>query len=239
MNGLETYVLSYLMGIASAMTPIIAHKLTGYLRITRPMKQMWKNYISRQTYGVLSCSESVVDLDSYSTGLFDTLALSEIRELLSSFPNTRLYPFSCRRYPPYLNANSIVLFGGPISNSLVKIIMVEKKKTVLEFDDHTIVDRKNNKRFEPEVRDDRVVKDFGLVVRMKSPFNSQLDLMIVAGCFDYGTFLSARALIDPGSVKEILRTVGEGYFEIVVSGDVVDGTPQTPVIEYCIVRTEA
>lgn len=238
MDGLETYIWSYLIGIVSGITPLIGYKLYRYFTIRRPMKKLWKEYISKETYGILSCSDLVIDTDSISTGLYDALALSEIRELLSSFPNTSFQAYSCKRYPPYLNQNNIILFGGPISNDLVNDIMIEKKRTFLQFQDHTIINTKNNKRFEPKIRNNRITKDFGIIIKIKSPYNSNLNLIIVAGCFDYGTFLSGKILANPESAKEILRIVGTDYFEIVVSGDIIEGTPQTPVIEDYIVRTE-
>jgi hypothetical protein len=202
------------------------------------MKKLWKEYISKETYGIISTSDLILDIDSFSTGMYDILALSEIRNLLSSFPNTSLYACSCKRYPPYLDQNNIILFGGPISNSLVKKIMVEKNKTSLQFQDHTIINTKNNKRFKPEIRENKVIKDFGIIIKMKNPFNSNLNLIIVAGCFDYGTFLSGKALTNPESSKKILKIAGTNYFEIVVSGDIIEGIPQSPVIEDYIVRTE-
>ncbi len=238
MNGLETNIWSYLIGIASGITPLIGYKIYRYLTTVHPLKKLWKEYISKETYGILSCSDLIIDIDTLSTGLYDSLALSEIRELLSSFPNTLLHAYSCKRYPPYLNQNNIILFGGPMSNNLLKDIMIEKKKTFLQFQDHTIINTKNNKRFEPKIKDNRVIKDFGIIIKIKNPYNSDLNLIIVAGCFDYGTFLSAKMLTNPEGVKKISKIVGADYFEIVVSGDIIEGTPQTPVIEDYIVRTE-
>ena len=236
MNGLETQIWSYLIAIASGITPIIGYKLYIYLTTRHPMKKLWKEYLSKETYGILSCSDLSIDIDSLSTGLYDALALSNIREFLSSFPNTLFHAYSSKRYPPYLNRNSIILFGGPISNNLVRDIMIEKKKTFLQFQDHTIINTKNNKRYKPIIKDNKIIKDFGIVIKTKNPYNPSLNLMIFSGCFDYGTFLSVEALTNPESVKKVLKIVGTDYFEIVVSGDIIEGTPQTPVIEDYIVR---
>lgn len=153
------------------------------------------------------------------------------KEKINSFSNTTLLVYSCKRFPPNLNHNNIILFGGTLSNILTKIVMVDKKATSLQFKDHKIVNTKNNKLFEPEIKNNKIVKDYGLIIKMKSPFNSNLKLMIVAGCFDYGTFLSTSTLIEPDLVKRILKVVDSNDFEIVVSGDVIKGVPQTPIIE--------
>lgn len=229
---------SYFIGIASSLTPLIIYKLYAYFSSTYPLKKLWKDYISKETYGILSCSDLVLDIDSLSTGLYDTLSLSEIRSLLSSFPKTKLHTYSSKRFPPFLDQNNIILFGGPISNAITKGIMVEQRRTLLRFQDHAIINTKNNKRFEPEIRDNKVTKDYGVVIQMKSPFNSNLNLMIIAGCYDYGTYLAGKTLTNPECVKAILENVEAEYFEIVVSGQIVEGTPQTPILEDYILRRE-
>ena len=66
---------------------------------------------------------------------------------------------------------------------------------------------------------------------MNSIFNPNLKLIIIAGCYDYGTYLASRALIEPDIIKEMVKIVGKNNFEIVVSGEIIEGVPQTPIIE--------
>lgn len=222
---------SYVIGIASSVTIILIYKVYVYLTSIYPLRKLWDEYVTKESYGILSSSGSLVDIDTISTGVYDTLALADIKELLSSFPKTIFRPYVSTNFPPNLNENNIILFGGPISNEITKRIMVDKEETFLKFRDHTLVNTKNNKTFEPEVRGNKVTKDYGIVIKMNSIFNPNLKLIIIAGCYDYGTYLASRALIEPNIIKKVMRIVGKNDFEIVVSGEIIEGVPQTPIIE--------
>lgn len=224
-------IISYCIGVLSGVTLPILHKTYVYMTAIRPLKRVWKEFISKETYAILSCSDLVIDIDSFSMGMYDSMALAEIRELFSSFPKTFLQPYVSKYFPPYLNRNNIILFGGPLSNVLTKKIMVDKRETYLQFKNHTIINTQNNEIFEPKIVDDRVTTDYGVIIKLRSPFNRNLSLMIIAGCYDYGTYLSSLMLTDPTFVKDLLKIVETSEFEVVVSGDILKGVPQTPKIE--------
>lgn len=221
---------SYLVGIASGLTLPALYYLYIYLTKRLPIKRFWKDYISNKTYGILSCSETVIDIDSSSTGLYDSLTIADIKEVLSSFPKTSFKPYSCKRFPPEMNENNIILIGGPISNSLTKMVTEDRQLTALKFDGHKIINKENGKSFEASVENNKVSRDCGLIVRMKSLYNPKYKIIIIAGCYDYGTYLSGKALTTPEILKQIHKKVGDKDFELVVSGEVLGGTPQTPTI---------
>ena len=222
---------SYVIGIASSVTIILIYKVYIYLTLMYPLKKLWNEYVTKESYGILSNSGSSVDIDTISTGVYDTLALADIKELLSSFPKTIFRPYVTSNFPPNLDENNIILFGGPISNGITRRIMVDKQLTSLKFIEHTIINTKNKKTFEPEVINNRVTKDYGIIIKMNSIFNPNLKLLIIAGCYDYGTYLASRALKDQNIIKKIVKIVGKNDFEIVVSGEIIEGVPQTPIIE--------
>jgi hypothetical protein len=228
---MNEYILNYSIGVFSGISVSLIYEGYKYLNFINPLKKLWKGYLYKESYGILSCNDLVIDIDSNSTGMYDILALAEIRGLLSSFKNTSFLPYSCKNFPPNLNNTNIIVFGGPLSNNITKRIMADKNETYLKFKDHSIINTITNEIFEPEIQDDRVIKDFGIIIKTNNPFNKDKKCIVIAGCYDYGTYLASRVLVTPDNVKKILKSVKDDDFEIIVSGEILNGVPQNPEIE--------
>jgi len=60
-------------------------------------------------------------------------------------------------------------------------------------------------------------KDFGIITRIKNPFNPKKDSLIVCGCFGWGTKLCVDMLLDDDNLKILSEN---DYFQILCVCDI-------------------
>ncbi|MEH7223193.1 hypothetical protein V7112_05200, partial [Bacillus sp. JJ1566] len=105
--------------------------------------------------------------------------------------------------------NHLVSIGGPVHNPLTHKLL-ELINSPITFDNisHEIVDKNTGTQYIAEVRDEFIIKDYGLIIRTNNPFNKERTVTILAGSRTYGTLSSAEALTMP-FLKTLLRELGD------------------------------
>lgn len=221
--------IAYLLGLASGATPAGLKRIHEFWTIRRPLQRFWKTCLDGETLAIIASLEHMIDKDSTSAGMYDSLALGEIRTLFSKLGKTTL-PIYMSKYPPSEKlSENIVLFGGPISNAITYRFL-KATKNVLSFEGHKIHDKNTNEDFEPEYDKNELCKDYGILMRVTNPYNTSKKFFLFAGCYDYGTYFAAKIATDPRSVERILKDTHDDDFELVVCGEVVEKRSQTAEI---------
>lgn len=110
----------------------------------------------------------------------------------------------------------LIVIGGPIPNKLSRYLLGQPE-IVYGFggaDGHAIV-REEEGGFEitPERDGEVVTRDFGLLTRMKNPYDRSKDAIVACGGFGWGTQAALRLLTDSASL-DFLTSFGR-YFQVV------------------------
>lgn len=140
------------------------------------------------------------------------------------------YNFAGDRYQ-----DNLILIGGPDANILTREVF---ERLSLKFgfgdpDKHEIslYDNYQHKTYLPKYNSNkRVIGDYGLVFKTQNPFNPETCVIILAGCFGFGTCASAQLF----EIEKLLETI-EGFedeegFEALVYSDVINDWTQKPRI---------
>lgn len=122
--------------------------------------------------------------------------------------------------------NDIILLGGPKNNRHTKRLLekLNALSKINQVDD--ILYWKYNaseEKFIPDVQNEQVVSDYGLIVKMNNPFSSSRSMLyLFSGGHTYGTIASARYFTEV--ISQSLTKRAKNFIAI-VSCDVVDKFP--------------
>lgn len=128
--------------------------------------------------------------------------------------------------------NNLILIGGPDANTMTNE-MYNKMDTNLKFgnleiNELTLYDSKNNsKYFSSYDNEKNVTSDYGLAFKTKNPYNTDANVIIVAGCFGFGT-CAASQIFESSKLLGELEISSEYEFEALVNADVLNGWVQKP-----------
>ena len=110
----------------------------------------------------------------------------------------------------------LITVGGPVTSKISKFLL-EQPEIVFKFgglEGHAIVStRDKNLQIAPERQGTTVTRDYGILTRMKNPYNKDRDAIVAAGCFGWGTQAALRILTDSESL-EYLGGMGQ-HFQVI------------------------
>lgn len=110
----------------------------------------------------------------------------------------------------------LISAAGPVSSKVSKFLL-NQPEIIYSFggpDGHTISSNRNPEFAIDAVRaGEAVTRDFGVVTRMRNPYNKARDAIVVSGCFGWGTQAALRVLTDTESL-EFLTTMGQ-HFQVI------------------------
>jgi hypothetical protein len=137
---------------------------------------------------------------------------------------------------PSSKRQHLVVIGGPIPNKMTGYLL-SQPELAYEFggeDGHSIVRRGDSSFAITPVRNgDTVLRDYGILTRMKNPYDRSKDAIIACGSFGWGTQAALRVLSD-GESLERLALAGR-HFQLICTCVVDDdgvGT-DTQVLDWC------
>lgn len=162
--------------------------------------------------------------------VFDFLALSDAEKEFD-----RMYPDKYRRYtcttllPDTLNKN-LLLVGGLIPNDITKEVF-HRTDLRYTFQGNDIIDKIDpNFSQKAEIENGIVVRDYGIITKCKNPFCGNRNVIIVAGCYGWGTWGALEALLDSQNLR-FLSGKKAPYFQILVSVGVFRKLPQEAILK--------
>jgi hypothetical protein len=219
--------------IAAAIGGVVVWLATRAIRRLRLFRarRFWRAMGSRRPFIVLGAPDEEALSEWEKTGMVgkgDILALVEVESQLRRLGFTGQI-VEAKELPPHDLKSDLVLIGGPDGNAVTKI-MLNELDGVLSFgfgevrpgQATPILDRRGGELApEHDLKTGDPVDDYGLIIRTANPLApDDAELVVLAGCWGYGTAAAAEMLDEP----KLLRRRGRSKrFEAVIKTCVVQG----------------
>ena len=212
---------------------IITIKLSKFYLLKNPVKRLWKISDPKKLI-ICAATSTKTDTGQYfrpATGIGQLRALGQIIESLSKAYIIRIQNIllSIDQIQMQIE-NDLILLGGPKNNEISKLFLDKIKYLNIVYQENSIINwTKGSKTFAYSGKTEKrkVIKDYGLAIRMKNPFDSSKNTFIslFSGCHTYGTIAAAQYFTEHYVKKtKGLKKVKENLF-ILVECDVIDGFP--------------
>lgn len=129
--------------------------------------------------------------------------------------------------------NNLILIGNPSKNEIVKRALYELKRRdqhlEINFDSKYESIFANDKQYFTKPRDLKpgglVKTDYGMIIKVKNPFNPDKILFIISGIRTYGITATGLFLGAIKSVKAISNEFGDGMFQLLIRADLAAASP--------------
>lgn len=219
-------------------------RLRTWISDIRPVKRMWG---LRDAKNLTICMSASSDISTGqhtkpTTGVGQVKAFGYIVESISAAYDMQSQNvfLSNEPIPGRLN-NDLILLGGSKHNALTERLMrkIEALNVVNQYDNVITWMKKvdgDKIDYVGESDGSKVIKDYGLIIKMKNPFanvsSNQTNIFLFAGCHTYGTIAAAKYFTE-NYVKEnsffktLFQKKKENVF-MVVKCDIYEKTPIAP-----------
>ena len=187
--------------------------LRHYHKVKRHLRAFFNNFDREET--ILIIPPADIDPVLKETQVFDFLGAMELQDMFSRL-GYKLKRVRADKIAEDELKHNLVSVSGPIPNKVTRFLL-NQNEIVYAFggsDGHSIINKSNSeKRFDPWKKDGvYITRDFGMITKMKNPYNPDKDVIIACGSFGWGTQAALRILADPVSLK-YLNSFGQ-YFQI-------------------------
>jgi hypothetical protein len=156
-------------------------------------------------------------------GVGDARASEELTALLRVLGMRFTMSYSDRVLEGQTQSN-LILLGGADANELTAYLMA-RLHTGFAFvpSPMTLIDTREGQQFTAEWDDQRddVMRDYGLLLRTRNPFNPERTVVVIAGLYGFATWAGVRLV---GDRRFLRRSLGE--FACVYKTDLIQGIPQ-------------
>ena len=208
----------------------------------RRADEIWRPFLSQDTIAVLAAFKAFDNFEpSGFIGLGDAMAFAELQSLFRNLGTPSLQStYSTAAVGGLLKRNLIVI-GGPDGNAVASEALASIGST-FEFDypaqgGVAVRDALSPAYYEPRlVPGTNSGHDFGLVLRTSNPFSPEHQLLLIAGCYGFGTWGGARFLVEASQRGVHNAEIRRSRFECLVRVNLVTGIPQTTQLEKFRIR---
>lgn len=221
-NELLAALVAFILGLTAKST------YDAFLR-RHPARKFWGDFIKSSDI-IVSSPPDNYDETSLHTGFSDLKAAAKVAALLSHFTDQQegIKLIEANYIHGSLSKN-IVLIGGPITNSITQRVM-DDASIPFSFENHHLINKKKHKEYKPRLDESgKVIEDYAFILKLKNLFDERYGLIILAGCYGYGTYAAAKAVTD----FQILRKINNNNFGqegIIIKTNIVNDVPQRPLI---------
>lgn len=168
-------------------------------------------------------------------GTGDALALGKIIGTLNNVGIKNIdviptYNFSGDRYQ-----DNLILIGGPDANKLTREVF-DRLATNFRFgnpdkNEIALFDFNKHESYIPKYNSTgQVIGDYGFAFKSQNPFNPDTNIIILAGCFGFGTCAAAQLFENEKLLEKIEGFEEEQGFEVLVYSDIINDWTQKPRI---------
>lgn len=233
--------------VASALFVLLgfySKKLLNHYRL-RNYRAIWYPFYSfePEVAIVLTTRPGPLPRSTMRVSLNEMLAFSEIQAVFREL-NIKSYPFLGNEVDKAeLASKHIVCLGGPKANNTSALIWASiQDKIPFYFDIENQEIHVAHRIYKPEYDNEGRVKcDYGLVVRIRNPFSSNLSryTMIAFGCHGHATYGAIRGVLREDLVQELFRKVKRQDFAAIVQVNLHNHKfVSTILLEYYVLLSE-
>ena len=237
MDGFPAVVYEVLGGLLLIAGTTAAHR-GAHIWKTRAERRIWRPIIKngRPIGVVITCRPGPLPRSTHRA------SINEVRVLLDFSPVFNRMGIECRisdslvASDAELSSANLLILGGPAINAVAQRALDAIQDTLpasinLEEIAITIA----NRRYAPEYdqNEGRVIKDYGLVVRCRNPFDSSNASMafLVMGCHGFGTAGAAQLLLDEGHARKLSSEVEQRDFVAIAEVRIKGQDYETRIVE--------
>jgi hypothetical protein len=189
----------------------------------RRLPDFWRPYLGEGAVIVIGHFAMPQFEGSGLVGLGDAMALTEIQnycEVLGvSHPPVR----DARRLGPDDRGQHLILLGGPDANRVTEQVLARiAPKLNASFE--SVEDLLGNAVYRPEGRTNELTKDVGVIIETANPFDREKRVMLLFGCYGYGTWAAAR-FSKTGSFLDTPTVAAQRGVECILETEVINDTP--------------
>lgn len=228
----SSIIINLLSTVIAFILGIIFNSVFDNIRKKAPVRSFWDGCLKSSVNIIIPSWPADYEEQPLRTGHSDLLAAARAASLLSSFHNRReeIKILEGKYAAQDRLEENVILIGGPVTNEITRRIMQEFEMP-FSFADHILLDNRHNKKYEAKADENEcILEDYGFVLKTKNPYNDQKSLVIIAGCYGYGTYSGAVAITDYGILRDIIRQAKAESIGLIVKSHIIHEIPQKPFL---------
>jgi hypothetical protein len=199
----------------------------------RKVKQFWRPFFQKDVQMVLGRFLEYERFEpSGFLGVGDANGLAELQTQLKTLGLADIpVAYADCIDGDHLKSN-LILLGGPDGNLITRDAS-QKLQLTLRFGDHkkyevSFVDTRGVGQIYAPYRNrdtNSLEIDYGLIIRTRNPFAPDMQMLIIAGGFGFGTWAAVRFILSKEFLDNAIVSRGDP-FECLIETDVTRGIPQ-------------
>jgi len=230
---IENIFISIIASIIWFLLGTLTLYISRFIFIVSPTRRLWKIY-SPKNLIICASTSTKTDTGEYfrpATGIGQLRALAYCVESLAKVYDIKIQNIllSINQVQKQIE-NDIILLGGPKNNEITRMFLDKiKYLKVIDQNKGKIIWMLNYPEiiFEGQIKNKEVIKDYGLIVRMYNPFDSQrkTTICLFSGSHTYGTIAAAKYFAYYYIKKMKFYKRKFKNIIMIVECDIIDGYP--------------
>lgn len=231
---IESFIINILASIFFVLCGYLLNIVIRFLKF-RPFKKLWKPFLNdKQIIVILTTRPGPHKSSTPRVSLNELQSYSVLNTQFSKF-NIKVIPQSTDLSMDELKKNNLIVLGGPSSNEIARRIWLQIQSFIpfsFDYENHIIHDI--NSKYEPLLDSEGKLKvDYGLLIRMKNPYNREKSILLSMGCHGYSTSGSIEALTRLQYAKQIIKQAGIKDFISLLKFDIDNNI----IVNFSVERT--
>jgi hypothetical protein len=227
MNILDSNWFWGIIGLIIGFSPWIYNKVHYYRNTTRPFQKFWGSMFS----GGLSIITTVEEREQViKSQVLDYLAINDAEQVFKGLYPNKYHRYTCDENTRGMLNGNLLLVGGPIANDITSVLM---KRVSLRyvFRDHEIIDTTTNSLICKATQETGMIsEDYGIITRQINPYNKSKKVIMVTGCYGWGTWAALEALLEPKNMNFLSEKRAE-FYQVLVSVNIHSRIPGVPILK--------
>ena len=228
MSVLSDMLINLAASILFFILGYLSNKAITILNLKRNFGRFWDKFVKEPTMIVIPTlpkekSEKKIPL------LYSELKIgSIIDEVLRKFNREIFLQEEKFAIDKLMNYN-LILIGTPITNKLIREIF-EDTTIPIDFKDKKLI---YNEKYEYETKYDEennIVEDYGIIILDSNYYNSNYNMVIIAGNTPIGTYNAAKVVSRTKYIRKILKNKFTNEYIIITKTTIQDNFMNEPEI---------
>jgi len=232
-------ITDFFVALIASVAFFILGNITYYFyrkfKIIKPIEKLWKISDPKNLI-ICAATSTKTDTGKYlrpATGIGQIRALGYSIESLSKAYDIRIQNILLSEDQVQKQiTNDIIILGGPKNNIIAQLFLDKffQIKEIVEQKGNTIYwkIRNEEKEFNAIEVDQKVIKDYGLIIRGQNQFSNSFkrtSFCLFTGCHTYGTIAAAKYFTEDYVSTLTLFSKSKNNIVLLVECDIVDGFP--------------